>query len=72
MISKSLQMFRIQSRLSVLITVTGIILMVMMMVVESEPGAFPLFLILSGSVWYFIIRFKIRAQHKESNLNTMK
>jgi predicted membrane channel-forming protein YqfA (hemolysin III family) len=72
MISKSLQKFRIQSRLSVIIIVTGTILTVMMMVVEGEPGAFPLFLILTGSVWFFIMRFKIRAQHKESTVNSIK
>lgn len=48
----------VQAILSIATILTGTILMIFMMVVESEPGAVPLFLILSGAVWYFIIRKK--------------
>lgn len=54
---------KIQSLLSVLLAVIGIVLMTFMIIVESEPGALPLLLILVGAGWYFITKFKIELQH---------
>jgi hypothetical protein len=56
--SSAPEKFRLQQALSAATITAGIILMVFMMFVESEPGAVPLFLILSGSVWYYIIHRK--------------
>jgi len=41
---------KIHKWLSILITLVGITLMIFMVIVESEPGAIPLFLILLGTV----------------------
>ena len=40
-----------------LITVTiGFALMIYMIIVEDEPGAVPLLMIITGAVWYFFAR----------------
>lgn len=54
---------KVQSLLSVLITVIGIVLLTFMIIVESEPGAIPLLLIALGTGCYFITRFRIRSQY---------
>ncbi|WP_020401793.1 hypothetical protein [Gracilimonas tropica] len=52
--------FRSQRILSALMILIGIMLLAFMIVVEDEPGAIPLLLILAGSIWQFNIRRKIR------------
>lgn len=49
--------------LSILITFIGITLMTFMVIVEDEPGAIPLLLIVVGAGWYFVNRSKVRSQH---------
>lgn len=53
---------KIRKMISILITVIGIALMIYMVIVEDEPGAIPLLLIITGSGWYFITRSKMRSQ----------
>ena len=53
---------KIQSLLSVLTGVIGVALLIFMIVVEDEPGAIPLLLIVGGTGWYFITRYRIRFQ----------
>lgn len=48
--------------LSIITTVIGIALLIFMIVVEDEPGALPLALILVGTGWYFYTRYKDRSQ----------
>lgn len=60
--SKKLKM---QTLLSLLTITIGIMLMIYMMVVESEPGAIPLGLIVIGAGWYFFTRYRIRAQNTQ-------
>ncbi|HET8865570.1 MAG TPA: hypothetical protein VFM80_07715 [Gracilimonas sp.] len=57
--SKKLKMHK---RLSLLTIFIGLLLVTFMIVVESEPGALPLALILIGTGWYFITRSKLRSQ----------
>lgn len=57
---KKLKMHRL---LSILIAVIGILLMVFMITVESEPGAIPLLLIATGAGWFLITAYKFRSQH---------
>lgn len=54
----------IQTGLSGLIIMIGIILMVGKIYVDSEPGAIPLLLIIFGFGWFFITRSRIRSQHE--------
>ncbi len=54
--------FRMQKLISVLITVIGVSLMAFMVIVEDEPGAIPLLLIVAGTGWYFITCYRIRLQ----------
>jgi hypothetical protein len=53
---------RIQTQLSVLTAVIGVALMIYMIVVESEPGALPLFLIVLGAGWFFLTRRRMRSR----------
>jgi len=49
--------------LSVLTIVLGIALLVFMIIVENEPGAIPLLLIVIGTGWYFLTRYRLRSNH---------
>lgn len=53
----------IQKIISALVVLTGILLLIFMITVEDEPGAIPLLLIITGTVWYFFIRNRIRTLH---------
>lgn len=50
--------YRMQFLISSIVVIIGLILLVFMITVESEPGALPLALVLGGLVWQFIIRRK--------------
>jgi hypothetical protein len=52
----------IQRLLSMLIALTGIILMLFMILVEDEPGAVPLLFIIAGSIWFFKVQARIKSQ----------
>ncbi|NBC28014.1 MAG: hypothetical protein GVY08_14220 [Bacteroidetes bacterium] len=52
----------IQKSLSLLLTFIGIVLATYMVIVESEPGALPLLLIVAGAGWFFIARSNSRSQ----------
>lgn len=54
---------KVHKVLSLLTIVTGAILMAYMIVVENEPGAIPLLLIVLGTGWYFITRARTRSHH---------
>lgn len=56
--SKKLKMHKM---ISLLITLVGIALMTYMIIVEDEPGAIPLLLVLGGTIWYFYTRSKTRS-----------
>jgi hypothetical protein len=56
-ISQKLQTNKILSGLTISI---GTILLLYMVIVEDEPGALPLFLILAGTVWFFINHHQIK------------
>ena len=47
--------------LSTTILVLGLILLVFMITVESEPGALPLALVLGGVIWKLILNRKIKS-----------
>lgn len=40
-----------------MLSVVGILLMITTMMLESEPGALPLIVTLTGLVWYLYARF---------------
>jgi hypothetical protein len=42
--------------ISLIIVFLGLVLLIYMISVESEPGAIPLLLIVGGTGWYFITR----------------
>lgn len=50
--------------LSVLTIALGAVLLIFMITVEDEPGAVPLFLIVTGSVWLMINRYQVKKQLK--------
>lgn len=49
---------KIHKTSSVIMIVTGFILLVMMIYTEDEPGAIPLLLLVIGTGWYFLTRFR--------------
>ncbi|MDF3027553.1 MAG: hypothetical protein K0S23_1860 [Fluviicola sp.] len=46
--------------LSLAILILGIVLLIFMITVEDEPGALPLLLILTGTVWFSINQYRIK------------
>lgn len=48
----------VQRTLSILLMTIGLILMIFMITVEDEPGAIPLFMILTGIVWFYKTRLR--------------
>jgi len=57
-----------QTLLPVLTMAIGVLLMVFKIVADSEPGAIPLLLIVVGAAWYFIKRFRLRAQAERNKI----
>lgn len=57
-----LKKLRIHKLFSLLTILLGFVLVTFMVVVEDEPGALPLALILAGTGWYFITRTKLSSQ----------
>lgn len=55
---------RIHKLISILMTLIGISLMTFMVIIEDEPGAIPLLLIVVGAGGYIITRHSIRSQHE--------
>ncbi|REL37905.1 PEP-CTERM sorting domain-containing protein [Rhodohalobacter sp. SW132] len=43
-----------------LLVIIGISMMVYMIIVEDEPGAIPLLMIVAGTVWYLLCRRRLR------------
>lgn len=56
--------FRVYTSLAVLTIIIGFALLTMMIIVEGEPGALPLFLILFGTGSYLLARRSARSAHK--------
>ncbi|MBU2526507.1 MAG: hypothetical protein KKC03_07900 [Bacteroidetes bacterium] len=56
---KNKENLKTQAGLAMLVLSLGIFLLVYMIVVEDEPGAIPLVLILLGVAWLVKIRFSI-------------
>lgn len=63
----NIKKLRVHKLISILITFAGIALMIFMIIVENEPGAIPLLLIVAGAGWYFITRSKIHSQQTLSS-----
>jgi uncharacterized membrane protein len=55
---------KIQSLLSTLMMIVGILLMLLKIYVDSEPGALPLLFIIVGAVGYAITRVQLRSRDK--------
>jgi len=53
---------KLQRTLSILAIFIGLMLLLYMIVVEDEPGAIPLFLIVIGMIWYFVTKSRIHTQ----------
>lgn len=50
--------------LSILTIAIGLVLMLVKIYADSEPGAIPLLLVILGIGWYFITQVRSRSQHK--------
>ena len=51
---------KMSKMLSLLTVFVGIVLLIYMIMVEDEPGALPLLLIVTGVVWFIISRNQIK------------
>jgi hypothetical protein len=51
---------KMSKMLSLLTVFLGIVLLIYMIMVEDEPGALPLLLIVTGVVWFIISRNQIK------------
>ncbi len=56
--------FLVETLISSLILVIGIVLLIYMISVESEPGALPLLLVVVGLGWLVATRIRARARHR--------
>jgi hypothetical protein len=52
---------RVQSVLSTISIVLGLVLLAYMVTVEDEPGAIPLLLIVVGIGWKLVTRYRVRS-----------
>ncbi|HEU5289271.1 MAG TPA: hypothetical protein VFU05_01430 [Cyclobacteriaceae bacterium] len=68
--SPDINKLKMQSLLSLLILGLGILLVIYMIVVEDEPGAIPLLLIITGTSWFFVTRFRIKTLRKLNEQNS--
>lgn len=64
MTSERTQKLKLQKISSIVIIMLGISLLSYMVVVEDEPGAIPLLMIVTGTGWYFITRTRIKSLHR--------
>lgn len=55
---------RLHKIISIAITLVGIAMMIVMMVVENEPGALSLLLIVVGAGWYLVARTQLLLSYK--------
>jgi hypothetical protein len=55
---------RVHKMLSAITIVIGLVLLIYMIIVESEPGAIPLLLVVLGTGWYFITRARTRSHRQ--------
>jgi hypothetical protein len=52
---------KVQSVLSTITIILGLVLLAYMVTVEDEPGALPLLLIVVGIGWKLVTRFRVRS-----------
>jgi hypothetical protein len=64
MISERTQKLKLQKILSLIIIMLGIALLTYMVIVEDEPGAIPLLMIVTGTGWYFLTRSRTKSLHR--------
>ena len=62
--------FETYKRLSLATILFGVILLIYMIRVEDEPGALPLFLILSGIIVFIALRARIKKQIKQVTIKS--
>lgn len=55
--------FRVQTALAAAVLALGLVLLATNIYVESEPGAVPLLIVLTGVAWLAITRYRARSQH---------
>lgn len=53
--------FQIQKITALFVAIIGLVLLVFMIVIEDEPGAIPLGMILVGSIWFILINRKLKS-----------
>lgn len=53
--------FQTQKIIALFVAIIGLVLLVFMIVIEDEPGAIPLGMILIGSIWFILINKKLKS-----------
>jgi hypothetical protein len=62
MSGRTMKKLRGQKLPAAAVIISGLLLLTYMILVEDEPGAVPLLFIIIGTVWYLIIRKRIRSE----------
>jgi hypothetical protein len=60
----TLEKLKVQKTLSALTVAVGLVLMSGKVYVDSEPGAIPLLLVVLGTGWYLLARFRARSHRR--------
>lgn len=55
-----------QKILSVILIFAGVTLLTYMVIVEGEPGALPLLVLITGTAWLLINQYRIKKQMRKS------
>lgn len=61
----TLEKLKVHRTLSVLIAAVGVVLMIGKIYADSEPGGIPILLVVLGTGWFFITRFRTRSRHEK-------
>jgi hypothetical protein len=63
--AKSNGQFKVQAFLSALTILIGLLLMVVKIVADSEPGAIPLLLVVLGVGWFSVTKVRMRTDRNQ-------
>jgi len=63
---KTMMSRRINHTLSLLMITLGVFLLAYMILIEDEPGAIPLLMIIIGVCWYLVTKRSLKSQEKKS------
>jgi len=67
--NKITEKLRIYRFLSIIVLILGSLLITYMIIIENELGAIPLFLIITGIIWFVINEIQIKKYIQKTKVN---